>query len=44
MVYTKEQIHEIIPHRFEMSLLDGIESIDEENKTVVGFINLTEEN
>ncbi len=44
MLYTKEQIHEIIPHRFEMSLLDGIESIDEENRTVIGIINLKEDN
>ena len=44
MLYTKTQLEKIIPHRFEMSLLDGIEAIDEASQKIIGVINLTKDN
>lgn len=34
---TNEQIKQIIPHRYPFLLVDKIESIDEETKTIVGI-------
>ncbi len=44
MELNKEQIHEIIPHRFEMSLLDEVVSMDRENGEVHARITLTKDN
>lgn len=36
MLYNSNQIQEIIPHRYPFLLVDTIESISEDNKTIVG--------
>lgn len=43
MLYNKEQVQEIIPHRGDMLLIDGIETIDEETRKIIGFKQLTGE-
>lgn len=37
MILSNEEIKKIIPHRYPFLLVDKIESIDEENQTVVGI-------
>lgn len=39
MLYTKKELEKIIPHRFEMSLLDGILEINDFQ--IIGVINLS---
>jgi 3-hydroxyacyl-[acyl-carrier-protein] dehydratase len=34
---TKEQIYEVLPHRYEFSLLDGISYLDAQTRRCVGF-------
>ena len=34
---SNEEIKQIIPHRYPFLLVDKIESIDEETKTIVGI-------
>ncbi len=38
MLYTKKQLEEIIPHRYEMSLLDGILEINDNQ--IIGIMKL----
>ncbi len=41
MLYNSNQIQEIIPHRYPFLLVDKIESISEDNKTIVGYKNVS---
>ena len=36
MVYNSNQIQEIIPHRYPFLLIDAIDEITEDGKTIVG--------
>lgn len=43
MVYNREQIQSVIPHRDPMLMVDAIEQLDQENGTVVGVKTFTGE-
>ncbi len=42
MLYDLEAVKAVLPHRDPFLLIDGIESIDEENKTITGVKDITE--
>ncbi len=41
MLYNSNQIQEIIPHRYPFLLVDCVESISEDGKTIVAYKNVS---
>lgn len=40
VLLTREQIYELLPHRFEFMLLDGVCHLDRETRQVVAFVDV----